>query len=55
MIGYVRLFEFVFGSGYWGGGGCHIYGGGRWQVTPKHAYALDPTKSESDDYATFPA
>ena len=21
MIGYVRLFEFVFGSGYWGGGG----------------------------------
>ena len=23
----------------------------RWQVTPKHAYILDPTKSEWADYA----
>ena len=25
--------------------------GGRWQVTPEHAYTLDPTKSEWADYA----
>ena len=24
----------------------------RWQVTPKHAYTLDPSKSELADYAT---
>ena len=29
---------------------CQKY---RWQVTPKHAYILDPTKSEWADYA-FP-
>ena len=27
----------------------------RWQVTPKHAYNLDPTKSEWADYATVQA
>ena len=27
----------------------------RWQVTPKHAYTLDPTKSEWTDYAAVPA
>ena len=27
----------------------------RWQVTPKHAYALDPTKSEWFDYAAVKA
>ena len=27
----------------------------RWQVTPKHAYTLDPTKSEWADYATVQA
>ena len=27
----------------------------RWQVTPKHAYTLDPTKSEWDDYAAVQA
>ena len=27
----------------------------RWQVTPKHVYTLDPTKSEWDDYATVQA
>ena len=26
-----------------------------WQVTPKHAYTLDPTKSEYADYATVQA
>ena len=26
----------------------------RWQVTPKHAYTLDPTKSEWLDYAASP-
>ena len=26
----------------------------RWQVTPKHAYTLDPVKSELADYATCP-
>ena len=27
---------------------CHRY---KWYVTPNHAYVLDPTKSEWDDYA----
>ena len=27
----------------------------RWQVTPKHTYTHDPTKSEQDDYATVQA
>ena len=27
----------------------------RWQVTPKHAYTLDPTKSEWYDYAAVQA
>ena len=27
----------------------------RWQVTPKHAYTLDPTKSEWADYAAVQA
>ena len=27
----------------------------RWQVTPKHAYTFDPTKSEWADYATVQA
>ena len=27
----------------------------RWQVTSKHAYTLDPTKSEWTDYAAVPA
>ena len=27
----------------------------RWQVTPKHAYTLDPTKSERADYAAVQA
>ena len=27
----------------------------RWQVTPKHAYTLDPTKSEWADYAAVKA
>ena len=27
----------------------------RWQVTPKHAYTLDPTKSEWADYAVVQA
>ena len=27
----------------------------RWQVTPKHAYTLDPTKSEWADYAAIQA
>ena len=27
----------------------------RWQVTPKHAYTLDPTKSEWADYAAVHA
>ena len=27
----------------------------RWQVTPKHAYTLDPMKSEWTDYATVQA
>ena len=27
----------------------------RWQVTPKHAYSLDPTKSEWADYAAVQA
>ena len=27
----------------------------RWQVTPKHAYTLDPSKSEWDDYAAVQA
>ena len=27
----------------------------RWQVTPKHTYTLDPTKSEWVDYATVQA
>ena len=27
----------------------------RWQVTPKHAYALDPTKTEWADYAAVQA
>ena len=27
----------------------------RWQVTPKHAYTFDPTKSEWADYATVKA
>ena len=27
----------------------------RWQVTPKHAYNLDQTKSEWDDYAAVQA
>ena len=28
---------------------------GRWQVTPKHAYTLDPSKSEWADYAAVRA
>ena len=28
---------------------------GRWQVTPKHAYTHDPTKSEWADYAAVQA
>ena len=31
---------------------CQKY---RWQVTPKHTYALDPTKSEWADYLTVQA
>ena len=31
---------------------CQKYG---WQVTPKHAYTLDPSKSEWADYATVQA
>ena len=27
----------------------------RWQVTPKHAYTLDPTESELADYAAVQA
>ena len=27
----------------------------RWQVTPKHVYTLDPTKSEWADYAALQA
>ena len=27
----------------------------RWQVTPKHAHTLDPTKSELADYAAIQA
>ena len=27
----------------------------KWQVTPKHAYTLDPTKSEWADYAIVQA
>ena len=27
----------------------------RWQVTPKHAYTLDPTKLERADYAALQA